>query len=112
MIQYTWKGEPFNSPGRSITTEICLKHGIDYIDDALRREKYDKILVVGVGEVASIDLYRSRSKDNEFEAIALLEVGNEIETYVFSDYHAAMVFLKEFTPLIESLIRIDALAQE
>ncbi len=101
-VVYSWTGEPMQID-RDIVGEICDEHGLDEIDKALRKSGYRHIVSVGVPSVAQIDLYMLGNTDSEYRGIALVELGQDIQTYVFEQYHSALVFLKEFTPMIDAV---------
>lgn len=111
MITYTWKGEPFHSE-RDILVELSREHDTTFIDDGIRKSGYESSLKIGAPEVAEIEIFFSTQKDTEFSAIAMVSLGDKIEGYVFSKHHDAMVFLKEFTPMIESINTVHRLVQE
>lgn len=103
MITYTWKGEPFHSD-RDILSELSQKYDTDFIDDGIRNDGYNSTLKIGDPEIAEIEMFFSSKEGTEFAAIAMLSLGDSIKGYVFSKHHDAVVFLKEFAPMVESII--------
>lgn len=109
MITYCRSGEHVHSK-RDILREISEKHNNPYMDESIRADGYTDCLKVGNPEVAEIEVYFSTKSNTEFAAISMLSFGDNIEGYVFREHYDAMMFLKEFTPVVESVLKIHELS--
>jgi hypothetical protein len=98
---------------RDIIKELCGRFDDPTIGEVLNKAGYTKSLLVGEGSIAAIELHiKEGISGEEPQAIALVSLGGVIETYVTEDFHDLMMFMKEFAPLIESIIRADRLYDE
>jgi len=56
-------------------------------------------------------MYFSSDREAEFSAIALISLDDYIEDYVPTKHYDTLSFLKEFTPMIEALLRTKELVE-
>jgi len=111
LIKYKGSGdvEQFE---RDVVGEICDKYNESGIRDAMRKAGYVPSLEVGDPEAAHLELYLNVDKPTEFAGLAFIWICDGYEVYVFESKHAVMLFLKEFTPMIESVVRLYRLPSE
>lgn len=112
MINYTANSGVFYDDKRDVVGEFSKLHNSGDIEKIITKSGYANTFYVGYSMVADIEMYFSSEKDTEFAAIALLSLGDSIVTYVFSRHHDAVCFLKEFTPMIESMVNVHLLMNE
>ncbi|MGT3071943.1 hypothetical protein [Pseudomonas putida] len=108
MFVYSQRGGVTKTQ-HDVVDDFCNKHNDFSITDALVKEGYHHNVKVGEDDVACIELFFTQNQEAENKAIALVELAGNIETYVFETFHDALVFMKEFTPMIESILRVRAL---
>jgi len=96
---------------RDILEELGKKHDAGFAIEALVRGGYQQMVTVGKVGAASLEVYLSHSFETEFSGVALLQLGEGLEHYVFQETHAAMVFVKEFSPMIAAILQANTLAK-
>ncbi|UMY62027.1 hypothetical protein [Pseudomonas sp. LS.1a] len=111
MIKYKGNGD-IEQLDRDVVGEICDKYNESGISDALRKAGYVPSLEIGDPEAAALELYLNVDKPTEFAGVAYIWICDGYEEYVFETKHAVMLFLKEFTPMIESVVRLYRLPSE
>ncbi|WP_410952726.1 hypothetical protein [Pseudomonas sp. S1(2024)] len=110
MYLYESSGQ-FEFEERDILEELCSKYDVSLVNDGLIRGGYEQMLVVGKEGIASLTLFLSHSFETEFSGVALLQLGEGLEQYGFKETHAAMVFVKEFSPMISAVLQANSLAK-
>lgn len=75
------------------------------IESALENLKYYPAAHIGKPEVATIELFINEDIRMHPAAVAHVTIGAYYETYHFETRHAALLFMKEFAPTIESICR-------
>lgn len=101
----------FEFEARDLLQELCAQHDKQIVDDGLIKAGYQRMLIIGKEGTASLTLFLSDSFDTEFSGVALLQLGEGLEQYVFEQTHAAMVFVKEFSPMISAVLQANVIAK-
>lgn len=101
----------FEFEERDFLQEMGKKYDAGFADEALILAGYKKELSVGKEGIASLEIFFSNT-EAEFTGVALLQLGEGLEHYVFRETHAAMVFVKEFSPMIAAVLQANTLAKE
>lgn len=110
MIVYNSKGETLTVE-RNILSELSEASENGYVDEGIKNSGYGNSIKIGNLETAEIEVFFPTQSGNEFAAIAMMSLEDNIEGYVFYKHHDAIVFLKEFTPMIESILKIRKLVE-
>lgn len=111
MIDYAANGQTFEID-RDLISDARTKYNEDLYQVALSKAGYINSFLVGVRDTASIELFSTSNSEYEYVAMALLRLGGVSETYVFSSARAAHMFMKEFVPMIESVLNANRLADD
>jgi len=106
MIHIGFDGKYFRDQ-RHVVNEFCDKFDTEDEDVALNRAGYGITLRLGDASIACIEVYESMDHKCEFYAIALVSFGLKVHIYTTDSIHGLMLFLKEFSPIIESTLRLQ-----
>lgn len=95
----------------NVISEYCYKEETDDVGLALSNQGYNRILQIGT-DLAAIELFilakRGKEDVDKFGAIALVALGDHIETYVMPTFHDALDFMKEYSPAVGNIIDVAA----
>lgn len=111
MYRYHSSGV-FEFEERDILQELGKQHDAGFPSEALVSGGYQHMVTVGKVGTASLEVFLSHNFGTEFSGVALMQLGDGLEHYVFQETHAAMVFVKEFSPMIAAVLQANALAKE
>lgn len=83
--------------------ELLDKSGKSCIEDALEILGYYLSVHIGRESAAELELHINQNPDADIAAVAFVTLGDNYEAYLIETRHAAIQFVKEYSPVIRDI---------